>query len=116
MNEKNDSNDTATKINESSKIDELIYLEKKKKKKIESLSNDYHELYNSISKCLNSLSSSMKGSNVNAKLDDMRYSNKKLLNKFNEKIDDEMRDIKKTVAKLYREKDKIINNKDDSDK
>lgn len=96
------------KINE---IDDMLDLEKKNTKKLENLRENFCNLHKDMDKCIDLLSKSIKGKNVEIALSDMRASSEKLYNKTNENINIELKKIKKRVNKLYSQKEEIIKKK-----
>lgn len=93
-------------------IDEMLSSEKRKARKLENLQNSFQNLNKNMDKCLDLISKSIRGNNVDSMIDEMRYTNKKLLSKNNQKINDEIKEIKKRVNKLYLEKEQLINKKE----
>ena len=112
MIEKKADNTFLSKKDKINKIDEMLDIEKKKIKKIESLYDDFRVLNSNMDKCIDLLSKSINGPNVGVTLNNIRYSNKELFNKSNEKIDNELKIIKKKVNSLYKEKESIIKSKE----
>lgn len=116
MNEKKADNIILSKKEKIDKIDDILEQEKKNTRKLENLQESFHALNGDILKCLELISKSIKGSNVENTLDDIRYSNNEILNKSYQNIDSELKQIKKRVNKLYSEKEELIKEKDQKEK
>lgn len=113
MYEKKADNIILTKKQIINQIDDKLSEEKKNIKNLENIQNNYHSLNKNMSKCISLLSKSIKGPQVDSMLSEFEYNNKRFMIKTDEKIEKELKEIKKRVNKLYLEKEETIKRKKD---
>ncbi len=94
-------------------IDERLDNAKKRIKNLSEMQENVEAITKSINKCIDLLSKSVKGPQVNNKFNDMRDSNKLFLVKTSASIEEETISARKDINELYKEKDRILKeNKD----
>ena len=107
MNEKAADNYMSEEKKEIKKIDNEIYNEKNKKNKIDNLEETFVSLNKNINKCIDLLYTSMKGGNVDKKLDSIREESEINYRRSVEDLDVERQRIDDKISQLSDERDEL---------
>ena len=96
---------TKEKINN---IDDKLEAAKKKIKKLNDMQDNVNSIAKNMNRCIDLLSKSIRGPQVNGKISEMRKSNKVFLLKSTTSIEEETMKTRKDINELYKEKDTIL--------
>ena len=107
MEEKRADNYVNTDRSELKKIDNQISIEKNKMKRIDNLEESFVSLNNNINKCIDLLFASIKGGNVDKKLDAIRADSSKSYRRSISDLDNERTIINNNLKNLSNERESL---------